>query len=156
MTDREPSRLIAWSTELRLVHQRIREALRITEEALGTGQDVNRASHDLLLYCHGFCAAFDGHHRAEDRTLFPAIEAAHPSLAPVLRALEQDHLLIAHLITELQAALDQSASAEETDRHLAGIAAIIENHFRYEEQQLLTVLDELELHAAVTDVLGPL
>jgi hypothetical protein len=42
------------------------------------------------------------------------------------------------------------------DRHLEGVAAIMENHFRYEERQLITVLENLELHAAVKDVLGPL
>ena len=31
-----------------------------------------------------------------------------------------------------------------------------ENHFRYEERQLLTVLEDLQLHADVRDVLGPL
>ncbi|HEY5223342.1 MAG TPA: hemerythrin domain-containing protein [Microbacteriaceae bacterium] len=45
----------------------------------------------LARSCHGFCAALDRHHRGEDRALFPAIEAAYPHLAPVLRALEQDH-----------------------------------------------------------------
>lgn len=34
----------------------------------------------------------------ELRTLFPAIEAAHPDLAPVLRKLEQDHSMIDYLL----------------------------------------------------------
>ena len=32
----------------------------------------------------------------------------------------------------------------------------MENHFRYEERQLLTVLESLELDAEASEVLGPL
>ncbi|MFD2082009.1 Hemerythrin HHE cation binding domain-containing protein [Actinopolymorpha cephalotaxi] len=156
MTERETTRLVAWSTELSRVHRRIREALRVTQEAVRAGRPAEQAGRDLLLYCHGFCAALDGHHRGEDRALFPAIEEAHPDLAPVLRALEQDHSMMAHLLGELRAAVDRSAPAEELDRHLEGVAAIMESHFRYEERQLLTVLEALELPATVSDVLGPL
>ncbi|MDN5796053.1 MAG: hypothetical protein L0H79_09930 [Intrasporangium sp.] len=49
-----------------------------------------------------------------------------------------------------------SRTTQELDRHLAGIAAIMESHFRYEERQLFTVLETLALHANPHDVLGPL
>ncbi|MFD6414392.1 hemerythrin domain-containing protein, partial [Nocardia asteroides] len=77
-------------------------------------------------------------------------------LRPVLRALEQDHSMIAHLLGGLQAAVDRTAPPEELDQHLEGIAAIMESHFRYEERQLLTVLDTLELAAVPGEVLGPI
>ncbi|GAB3954985.1 hypothetical protein GCM10029976_098470 [Kribbella albertanoniae] len=156
MTERETTRLVAWSNELRRVHVRIREALEVTRQAVRDGVPTERASRDLLLYCHGFCAALDGHHQGEDRALFPAIEATHPQLAPVLRALTQDHSMIEHLLQGLRDAVDRAATPEELDRHLEGVAAIMENHFRYEEKQLLAVLEDLELNAAVQDVLGPL
>ncbi|MCS5718820.1 hemerythrin domain-containing protein [Herbiconiux sp. CPCC 205763] len=156
MTERDTTRLIAWSTELRAVHQRIRDALRVTLEAVREPGSAEQAGRDLLIYCHGFCAALDGHHRGEDRALFPAIEKAHPHLAPVLRALERDHSMIGHLLGGLRDAVDRGASTAELERHLEGVAAIMENHFRYEERQLLTVLEGLELHDAVRDVLGPL
>lgn len=172
MTERETGRLIAWSAELRRVHQRLREALAVTfdeldrVEAIG-GQPGDVAEHraarvgevtrDLLLYCHGFCAALDGHHRGEDATLFPAIEAARPDLAPVLRYLQQDHSMITHLLAGLRAALDREASLTELRSHVDGVGAIMESHFRYEERPLLAVLEDLELDdAVVTDVLGPL
>ncbi|WP_433528239.1 hemerythrin domain-containing protein [Micromonospora sp. CA-263727] len=113
-------------------------------------------SRAVLLYCHGFCAALDGHHRGEDHTLFPAIEALHPELRPVLRQLTQDHSMIAHLLAGLQAAVDRAAPAAELDRRLEGVAAIMENHFRYEERQLLSVLETLALDASPGEVLGPL
>jgi hypothetical protein len=149
VTERETTRLIAWSNELRRVHQRLRDALAVAQSALHDGGPPDDATRDLLLYCRGFCAALDGHHRGEDRSLFPAIEAAHPHLAPVLRSLERDHSMIGE-------AVDRSATPSELAMHLDGVAAVMETHFRYEERQLLSVLDGLELHGAVSDVLGPL
>ena len=156
MIERETSRLVAWSHELRRVHAGIRSALEVTRQSVREGQPGEPATRELLLYCHGFCVALDEHHRGEDRALFPAIEAEHPELAPVLRALEQDHSMIAHLLHGLSASAERAAPPEELERHLDGVAAIMESHFRYEERQLLTVLEGLELRAAVSDVLGPL
>ncbi|KQM81358.1 cation-binding protein [Agromyces sp. Leaf222] len=156
MVERDTTRLLAWSVELRTVHQRLRDALAVAREAVQHGATSEQAGRDLLLFCHGFCAALDGHHRGEDRALFPAIEEVHPHLAPILRNLERDHSMIGHLLGGLRDALDRAASPAELDRHLEGVAAIMENHFRYEERQLLTVLEDLRLHADVRDVLGPL
>ena len=145
---------MAWSGELRRVHARLREALRVTREALAAGAPHAAATRDLLLYCRGFCVALDAHHRGEDRALFPAIEAQHPELSPVLRSLERDHSMIAHLLSGLSAAVEVRATVEQLEAHLEGVAAIMENHFRYEERQLLSVLDTLQLRAAPGDVLG--
>lgn len=156
MAEGEKARLIAWSHELRRVHGRLREALRITRDALRSGEDPPHLTRDLLLFCHGFCTALTQHHQGEDRRLFPAIAAAHPELRETLRKLEQDHSMIAYLVTGLQSAVDKAASPAELDQHLEGIAAIMESHFRYEERQLLRVLDTLALEADSRDVLGPL
>ncbi|MGH3655537.1 MAG: hypothetical protein ACRDUA_02665 [Micromonosporaceae bacterium] len=64
--------------------------------------------------------------------------------------------MIGHLLAGLRAAVDRSAPPAELNRHLEGIAAVMESHFRYEERQLLTVLDTLALDADPHDVLGPL
>jgi hypothetical protein len=64
--------------------------------------------------------------------------------------------MIAHLLAGLQAAVERAAPAAELDQHLDGIAAIMESHFSYEERQLLTILDTLDLTADPSDVLGPL
>src|SRR5690606_23626590 len=133
--------------------QRLREALAIAQEAVASGQAPGR---DLLLFCHGFCTALNRHHEGEDRELFPVIAAEHPELRDTLRYLEQDHSMIAHLIGGLQAAMESTASPAELARHLDGIAAIMESHFRYEERQLLSVLETLALDADPATVLGPL
>ncbi len=64
--------------------------------------------------------------------------------------------MIAHLLAGLQAAVARGASSAELDRHLEGVAAIMESHFRYEERRLLAVLETLALDADPRAVLGPL
>ncbi|SOD60404.1 Hemerythrin HHE cation binding domain-containing protein [Streptomyces zhaozhouensis] len=141
---------------MREVHHRLRAALRATREALEDGGDAEPATRELLLFCRGFCTALTRHHRGEDRTLFPAVAAAHPELGDTLRRLEQDHSMIEYLLDGLRKAVDAAASPGELDRHLEGIAAIMENHFAYEERRLLTVLDALELDADPGEALGGL
>lgn len=156
MTERETTRLVAWSNELRRAHSRLRDALRVARAAVHDGSGRPTAGRDLFLYCRGFCTALGEHHRGEDRALFPAIEAAHPELAPVIRNLEQDHSMIDSLLTALDAAVNNDAAPSELDRHLDGIGAIMESHFAYEERQLLRVLDTLTLQDDPSLVLGTL
>ena len=159
MSEGEQTRLIAWSRELRAVHDRLREALAVTRQALAAGETPEPAksvTRDLLLLCHGFCTALTAHHEGEDRTLFPAIAEQHPELRETLDKLQQDHSMIAHLLAGLQAAVAGAASVEQLDQHLEGVAAIMESHFRYEERRLLTVLEALTLDADPHAVLGPL
>lgn len=155
-TTGEPERLVAWAAELRQVHDRLRRALRIAQDAVAGGQSVEAAGRELVLFCHGFCVALTGHHEGEDRELFPAIAAAHPELGDTLRLLQQDHSMIGHLIGGLESALASSAPPAELAQHLEGIAAIMESHFRYEERMLLAVLEGLALDADPQAVLGPL
>jgi hypothetical protein len=83
--------------------------------------------------------------------------AQRPELAAaVVRTLEQDHGMIAHLLHALRAALDEGRSGADLERHLDGIGAIMESHFRYEERQLLGVLSGLDLPLGVPEGLGPL
>lgn len=64
--------------------------------------------------------------------------------------------MINYLVSGLQQALARAAPRDELERHLEGIAAIMESHFAYEERQLLSVLETLELAADPAEVLGPL
>ncbi|WP_232676194.1 hemerythrin domain-containing protein [Nocardioides sp. R-C-SC26] len=141
---------------MRAVHDRLREALHVTREAVIAGDPTETATRDLQLFCHGFCTALTQHHEGEDRELFPTIAAAHPHLRETLRKLEQDHAMIGYLLAGLERAVEQRAGPSELDRHLEGIAAIMESHFGYEERLLLSVLDSLDLRADVHDVFGPL
>ncbi|QEW04962.1 hemerythrin domain-containing protein [Microbacterium lushaniae] len=153
---RERARLIAWADELRRVHDRLRRALQVAQKAAAAGRGAEAAGRELLLFCHGFCVALTGHHEGEDRELFPAIAAAHPELGDTLRYLQQDHSMIAHLVTGLELSLVRPGTPADLALHLEGVGAIMESHFRYEERQLLEVLDALVLEADPTQVLGPL
>jgi hemerythrin-like domain-containing protein len=159
----EKTRLIAWDRELRAVHHRLRAALEVTRAAVldgtettGPAEAAEPATQELLLYCHGFCAALNGHHRGEDSALFPSLAKQHPQLGETLRSLQQDHSMIAHLLNALQAAVQRSAPAAELERHLDGISAIVESHFRYEERQLLLALETLSSDLDPGVALGPL
>lgn len=154
MSEADKHRLIAWNHELIAAHRRLRDALRVTRESLAEG---SAALHrDLLLYCHGFCAALSGHHVSEDRGLFPELSERHPELRSAIRKLEQDHSMIAYLLTRFDHAVRSSASGTDLRRQLEGVSAIMESHFRYEERALLGVLETLDLDAEPSSMLGPL
>jgi hemerythrin-like domain-containing protein len=155
VSEDEKNRLIAWNRELTAAHQRLRQALRVTRDALDAG-DARPARADLLLYCHGFCAALRGHHVSEDAALFPELSARHPELRPVIARLAQDHEMIGALLTQLGHAVTAAAAPDELARHLDGVSAIMESHFSYEERQLLGILSALQLAADPRDLLGPL
>jgi hemerythrin-like domain-containing protein len=140
-----PDRLVAWGQELRAVHQRLRRALDIARETIEDGADPESLARDLRLYCVGFCVALGGHHRSEDATLFPIVLSHRPDLAPTVAKLVQDHSMIAHLIQTLEHAVSTAADSASLHRHLDGIGAIMESHFRFEEKQLLDLLNTIEV-----------
>ncbi|WP_141584440.1 hemerythrin domain-containing protein [Actinomadura sp. WMMA1423] len=158
MSEGQKNRLIAWNRELTAAHQRLREALRLARRAVDAGDsaDAAPASRELLLYCKGFCAALDGHHLSEDTALFPELAARHPALRPAIAKLQQDHERIASLLAQFDHALSAGDPPDVLASHLAGLAAIMESHFQYEERQLLGPLAALELDAHPHALLGPL
>jgi hemerythrin-like domain-containing protein len=151
----DTDRLVAFSTQLRTVHQRLRQALDLARRSID-GEFADEAGPDLLVFCRGFCSALSGHHRSEDGGLFPQVIAAHPELKPVIANLMSDHNMLEHLIGGLAAAIDADADPDELHRHLDGISAVMETHFGYEERQLLAVLDALAVDGAPTELLGDL
>ncbi|MFF4955021.1 hemerythrin domain-containing protein [Streptomyces chattanoogensis] len=148
-------RVTAWGKELQRVHGKLRNALALARAGLDGGEAADAAS-DLLLFCHGFCAALSGHHRAEDGSLFPELVRTRPDLAPVVAKLRQDHNMIEHLIGGLQKAVADSSDPEVAHRHLDGIEAVMETHFKYEEKQLGAVLDGMDADFDRTEIFGPI
>ncbi|MFE4633529.1 hemerythrin domain-containing protein [Streptomyces sp. NPDC056773] len=148
-------RVTAWGGELKRVHGKLRTALALARAALDGGDPADAAT-DLLLFCHGFCAALSGHHRAEDGSLFPELVRARPDMVPVVAKLTQDHNMIEHLIGGLQKALADLTDPEVAHRHLDGIEAVMETHFKYEEKQLGPVLDGMDADFDRTEIFGPI
>lgn len=60
------------------------------------------------------------------------------------------------LLTQLEHAVTTASDAGVLARHLEGIAAIMESHFRYEERQLDGILSDHRLDAAPQRALGGL
>ncbi|MVA75542.1 hemerythrin domain-containing protein [Auraticoccus sp. F435] len=141
---------------MRLVHQRLRQAVELARADAAAGAPASTPSSDLLLHCWGSCLALSGHHGGEDRLLFPALTGQHPELVEVVGRLRQDHDMIESLITAFREAVERREPPASLDRHLEGLAAVVESHFGYEERQLLAVLESLDLEAPVEEVLGPL
>lgn len=152
----DAARLIAWDAELRAAHTRLRAALAATHRALDGGEGPADAASDLLLFCIGFCSALDGHHRGEDRALFPELRREHPELGDTIDKLMQDHSMLSHLLGTLRGAAEREEDAATLGRHLDGIGAIMESHFRFEEREILAPLRALVLDRDVAEVLGPL
>ncbi|MBD5786938.1 hemerythrin domain-containing protein [Cellulosimicrobium terreum] len=168
MGEGEKTRLVAWYDEMKAVHGRLRRALELVLDTAGPDRRPAGAApaadaslDDLLVYCRGFCTALTRHHTSEDTVLFPELEHRHPELGATLRALRQDHSMIAYLVTDLEQTVDRArepgpGGSEAVLRHLEGVGAIMESHFRYEEKALGEVLTALDLDAAREVVLGPL
>jgi len=64
--------------------------------------------------------------------------------------------MIGTLLAGLESAVARRDDPAAIGGHLDGLAAIMESHFRFEERSLLALLERLDLHAPVADVLGPL
>jgi hemerythrin-like domain-containing protein len=147
--------MVAISAQLRAVHQRLREAITLARRSIDGDTEIP-AGMDLLVYCRGFCAALDDHHKSEDAGLFPQILAARPDLKPVIEKLTTDHNMLEYLIGEFTSALSSDEDPEALHRHLDGIGAIMESHFGYEERRLLTVLEDIKPEADPRELLGDL
>ena len=134
-------RVRALGAELRRLHDRIRGVLDHAREGLDPVAGAAALSDDLVLRCHAVCATLGRHHRDEDAALFPWLRHEHPGLEKVIDRLEEDHAMIGSLLAELERVVREGAGGEVVLRHLEGVDAIMESHFRYEERELVPVLD---------------
>ncbi|GIH61434.1 LLM class flavin-dependent oxidoreductase [Microbispora siamensis] len=103
----------------------------------------------LGTFCASYCRLLTTHHTIEDEHMFPMLAAAQESLAPVVARLEQEHEVIAGVLTELDAAL--VAMIEDPDQ-LDGVrdqvdllSDVLLSHLRYEEEELVEPIARLNL-----------
>jgi hypothetical protein len=125
--DDEYARLVAYGSQLILIHAKLRDLLDDLRD--GALPEVDFATH-----CVAFCAAVTGHHPGEDETAFPLLAARHPELREFLAELRRDHAVIAGMLAGLPGAADRREA-------LDGLAAVLETHFRGEEKRLVDVLN---------------
>lgn len=96
-------------------------------------------------FCSGFCTILTMHHSIEDRQVFPGLGRVEPDVKPVLRRLMEEHEVIADIIGIVSSALE----ATEDDRSRAPflreaaghLADRLSSHLRYEESQLVDLLN---------------
>jgi iron-sulfur cluster repair protein YtfE (RIC family) len=84
----------------------------------------------------------NGHHTLEDTSVFPHLRRAEPAAAPVLDRLSEEHVVIHHLLDDVDrvlVGLVQDADEEALDRVEASLQALgdrLLSHLAYEEREL--------------------
>jgi hemerythrin-like domain-containing protein len=132
-------RAVALSLQLARAHQDLRS--RLGELRTNPGENRTLADH-----CLAFCAALTAHHRGEDSGMFTELLREHPDLAGTVKNLVDDHDMIASILARVAELADRAAAADSGERgaielEFDGLAAIMENHFRYEERAVSAALD---------------
>jgi hemerythrin-like domain-containing protein len=154
---RSADRARALGGELVEIHEWLRTELARIRDEIGSyiGGDTARPAA-LRAHCTAFCLALTRHHTSEDTTAFPALGEQFPELTTVLEELRQDHVLVADILRTLRRLLATltADNAERVRGELAGLAAILESHFRWEERRLVNALNALDAPPTGEELFG--
>ena len=96
----------------------------------------------LGAYCQSYCGFVNGHHSLEDASVFPHLRRAEPAAAPVLDRLSAEHLVIHHLLEDVDRVLvalvaDADADAlDAVENALRTLGDRLLSHLAYEEREL--------------------
>ncbi|MFI9575066.1 LLM class flavin-dependent oxidoreductase [Microbispora rosea] len=151
-------RLVLIHDHLRRELTQIRDALEQVAAGRSDAAELRSMINELTMrqnywtlgtFCASYCRLLTTHHTIEDEHMFPMLAAAQESLAPVVARLEQEHEVIAGVLTQLDAAL--VAMIDDPDR-LDGVRDQVEllsdvllSHLRYEEEELVEPIARLNL-----------
>jgi deazaflavin-dependent oxidoreductase (nitroreductase family) len=125
---------------LRDIHDAFRRELaRIRTEVAASGAGIGA---QLRVNCLTMCQGLTGHHEKEDAGMLPFLADRYPELAPAVDRLTVEHHRVSDLIDELRAVLesdqvDPLRLGSEVER----LTNEVEQHLRYEEEQLIPALD---------------
>ncbi|RJO79806.1 hemerythrin domain-containing protein [Nocardia panacis] len=135
----------ALGKELTAIHNWLRSELSRVATELDNYLTGGAPPTHLQAHCLAFCQALTDHHRSEDRTAFPALSRQFPELAPVLAGLSEDHQFISDILGRMRSLLTTvtPVNAQDVRSELAGLSAIVESHFQWEERRIATALDQL-------------
>lgn len=144
--------LVHHHNELRAEFARARSAIgNLLSGRTGPSAEGGAEAHHgraLLGHCLTFCYHLRTHHLREDGA-FSAFRARFPELGTALNQLHTEHRRVAETLAGLELALErlatnpQPAELERLRDELERLGADLEDHFRYEEAELLP-----RLHAA--------
>jgi hemerythrin-like domain-containing protein len=96
----------------------------------------------LGAYCQSYCGFVNGHHTLEDASVFPHLRRAEPGAAPVLDRLSEEHVVIHHLLDDVDrvlVGLVQDADADALDAVETSLQTLgdrLLSHLAYEEREL--------------------
>lgn len=122
-------------------HDELGDQLDSIRSRLATLTDeTDRLRRDSLRLCYGLQI----HHLREDG-VFPAMEAAHPVLAPVVDQLRRQHQQVEEGLDRMarfleDGSVDGTTLVQQLPHHLDRLEASLEGHFAYEEENLLPAL----------------
>ncbi|WP_238016387.1 LLM class flavin-dependent oxidoreductase [Dactylosporangium sp. AC04546] len=147
------------------VHNHLREELDqvrdLVRQVAAGSLDVGRArsmintmamrqnNWTLGTYCESYCRVVTTHHTIEDVSLFPALRAADPRLAPVVDRLEAEHHVIADVLERVDAALvslvGKPDGIGEVQEAVDLLTDTLLSHLSYEERELVEPLSRLNV-----------
>ncbi|ETK32696.1 LLM class flavin-dependent oxidoreductase [Microbispora sp. ATCC PTA-5024] len=109
-----------------------------------------RQNHWTLgTFCASYCRLLTTHHTIEDEHMFPMLARAQASLAPVVERLEQEHEVIAGVLTALDAALvamiEDPGRLDGVREQVDVLADVLLSHLDYEEEELVEPIARLNL-----------
>jgi hemerythrin-like domain-containing protein len=151
-------RLVLIHDHLRQELAQIRDALEQVADGQGDAASLRSMINQLTMrqnywtlgtFCASYCRVLTTHHTIEDEHMFPMLAGAEPSLGPVVERLEQEHDVIAGVLTGLDVAL--VAMIEDPEK-LDGVRLQVDllsdallSHLGYEEEELVEPLARLDL-----------
>ena len=158
-TEAQPpgSRGEAMVAELKWVHDLIRRDLRTVRQLAADvrgGMPAGRVAAgirslatggplwQLKINCLQYCRFVHSHHHAESAMLFPALRRINPALGPVVDKLEADHVRVAGLLNDVEAAANDLVGQEDPvlrQRLTAALEALSTDllaHLAYEEDNV--------------------
>lgn len=125
---------------LKAVHDGFRRELAlIREETAASGPGLGT---QLRVNCLSLCQCLHNHHTGEDAGMFPLLDRHHPELGPALARMREEHEKLAVLLAALQKVVSaEGADPQVVRAEVERLTAEVEDHLRYEEEQLIPVLD---------------
>ncbi|MFE7586052.1 nitroreductase/quinone reductase family protein [Streptomyces gardneri] len=144
----DPERHRAIADHLVNVHAELRAELTALREGLSSAateaegpsvRDTPALGRQLARHCLTFCGALHAHHHNED-SVFDLLEGEFPELSDALDRMREEHKVVARTVEELEALLTSGAAPATLRAEADRLATRLEEHFTYEEAQLLPAL----------------
>ncbi len=106
------------------------------------GMSLRQNNWTLGAYCQSYCGFVDGHHSLEDASVFPHLRRAEPGAGPVLDRLSEEHVVIHHLLDDVDRVLVRlvqdadEAALDAVEESLQVLGDRLLSHLAYEEREL--------------------